>query len=387
MTNFDEPFVITTDASNTGIGAVLTQQDRPIAFMSRALGISKQTWSTYAKEMLAILQAVRTWRPYLLGHKFFIHTDQRSLKYMVEQRVITPEQQNWVSKLLGYDYEIVYKPGKENKVADALSRVQLLQEFHDSPIGGHSGVLRTFKRIAQQFYWPSMRTQIQNYIAACTVCQKNKAANSSPAGLLQPLPIPHQVWDDIAMDFIDGLPSSGGKDSILVVIDRLSKYAHFLALSHPYSAKVIAEKFVDGIVKYHGMPRSIISDHDPIFMSHFWREFFKLSGTKLNMSSSYHPQTDGQSEVTNRCLEQYLRCFTSQQPRKWSNFLSWAEYWYNTSFHISIGMTPFFTLYGRDPPMIPRYELGHSLVQENALLSPSVGELPLVMLVSTDHVR
>ncbi|KAF2293986.1 hypothetical protein GH714_006085 [Hevea brasiliensis] len=313
---------------------------------------------------------------------------------MVEQRVITPEQQNWVSKLLGYDYEIVYKPGKENKVADALSRVQgspslnalfmphaslwdrlkslastdpymidldkkatakpgqpyswksgllfyknrvvipptsdlpiqLLQEFHDSPIGGHSGVLRTFKRIAQQFYWPSMRTQIQNYIAACTVCQKNKAANSSPAGLLQPLPIPHQVWDDIAMDFIDGLPSSGGKDSILVVIDRLSKYAHFLALSHPYSAKVIAEKFVDGIVKYHGMPRSIISDRDPIFMSHFWREFFKLSGTKLNMSSSYHPQTDGQSEVTNRCLEQYLRCFTSQQPRKWSNFLSWAEY-------------------------------------------------------------
>ncbi|KAF2317412.1 hypothetical protein GH714_021927 [Hevea brasiliensis] len=124
MPNFDEPFVITTDASNTGIGAVLTQQDRPIAFMSRALGISKQTWSTYAKEMLAILQAVRTWRPYLLGHKFFIHTDQRSLKYMVEQRVITPEQQNWVSKLLGYDYEIVYKPGKENKVADALSRVQ-----------------------------------------------------------------------------------------------------------------------------------------------------------------------------------------------------------------------------------------------------------------------
>lgn len=238
MPNFDEPFVITTDASNTGIGAVLSQQDRPIAFMSRALGISKQTWSTYAKEMLAVLQAVRTWRPYLLGRKFFIHTDQRSLKYMVEQRVITPEQQNWVSKLLGYDYEIIYKPGKENKVADALSRVQgspslnalfmphaslwdrikslastdpymidldikatakpgqpyswksgllfyknrvvipptsdlpiqLLQEFHDSPIGGHSGVLRTFKRIAQQFYWPSMRTHIENYIAACTVC-------------------------------------------------------------------------------------------------------------------------------------------------------------------------------------------------------------------------
>lgn len=121
--NFNEPFIITTDASNTGIGAVLSQNDQPIAFMSRALSSSKQSWSTYAKEMLAILQAIRTWRPYILGRKFIIQTDQRSLKYLVEQRIVTPEQQNWVSKLLGYDYEIVYKPGKENHVADALSRV------------------------------------------------------------------------------------------------------------------------------------------------------------------------------------------------------------------------------------------------------------------------
>lgn len=118
------------------------------------------------------------------------------------------------------------------------------------------------------------------------------------------------------MDFIDGLPSSNGKTSILVVIDRLSKYAHFLVLAHPYSAKIVAEKFVDGVVKYHGLPRSIVSDRDPIFMSNFWQEFFKLSGTKLHMSSSYHPQSDGQSEVTNRCLEQYLHCFASQQPRR-----------------------------------------------------------------------
>lgn len=166
------------------------------------------------------------------------------------------------------------------------------------------------------------------------------------------------------MDFIEGLPFSGGKNAILVVVDRLSKYAHFLALTHPFTAKTIAEKFVEGVVKLHGLPKTIISDRDPIFISHFWREFFKLSGTKLHMSSSYHPETDGQSEVVNRCLEQYLRCFASQQPRKWSLYLPWAEFWYNTTFHVSIGMTPFLALYGRPPPSIPHYDTGASAIQE-----------------------
>ena len=121
MPNFNELFIIETDASGDGIGAVLTQQGKPIAFMSRALGLSKRSWLTYAREMLVVVQAIQTWRPYLLGRKFFIQTDQRSLKYFLEQRIVTPEQQKWVSKLLGYDYEIIYKPGKENSVVDALS--------------------------------------------------------------------------------------------------------------------------------------------------------------------------------------------------------------------------------------------------------------------------
>jgi len=166
------------------------------------------------------------------------------------------------------------------------------------------------------------------------------------------------------MDFIEGLPPSNCKSTIFVVVDRLSKSAHFLALLHPYTAKMVAEKFVEGIVKLHGMPKSIISDRDPIFISHFWHEFFKMSGTTLHMSSAYHPQTDGQSEVVNKCVEQYLRCFVSQQPRKWNSFLSWAEFWYNTTYHSSIGMTAFQAIYGRPPPSIPNYQVGASSVNE-----------------------
>jgi len=149
-----------------------------------------------------------------------------------------------------------------------------------------------------------------------------------------------------------------------VVVDRLNKYAHFISLSHPFKAKAVADKFVEGVVKLHGMPQSIISDRNPIFISKFWQEFFTMSGTKLKMSSAYHPQSDGQSEVVNRCLEQYLRSFVHQWPRKWHFFLPWAELWYNTTFHASTGMTPYQALYGRPPPSLPAYFDGATPVHE-----------------------
>ena len=140
-----------------------------------------------------------------------------------------------------------------------------------------------------------MHHSVEEYIKSCDICQKIKTKTMAPAGLLQPLPIPCQVWDDISLDFVEGLPMSHGKNAIMVVVDRFSKYAHFLPLTHPFTAKLVADKFVEGIVKLHGMPISIISDRDPIFVSKFWQEFFKLPGSKLKLSSAYHPQTDGQT--------------------------------------------------------------------------------------------
>jgi len=178
-------------------------------------------------------------------------------------------------------------------------------------------------------------------VRACDVCQRQKYAATTPRGLLQPLPIPNGIWEDLSLDFMTGLPKSKGYEAIFVVVDRLSKYSHFILLKHPYTAKSIAELFVKEIVRLHGIPKSLISDRDPLFVSHFWLELFKLQGTKLQMSFSYHPETDGQTEVINRYLESYLRCFALDQPRTWSNWLFWAEFWYNTTYHVSIGKTPF----------------------------------------------
>jgi hypothetical protein len=165
------------------------------------------------------------------------------------------------------------------------------------------------------------------------------------------------------MDFIEGLPNSQGKDVVLVVVDRLSKYVHFTPLSHPYSAASIAQAFVDHIFKLHGLPKSIVSDRDPVFTSLFWKELFRVTGTKLLMSSAYHPQTDGQTKIMNKGLEAYLRSFTGDCPRGWLKWLSLAEWAYNTSVHTSTKISPFEAVYGFPPPRLMPFEAGTTKVQ------------------------
>jgi hypothetical protein len=355
-------------------------------------------------------------------------TDQQSLKFLLEQKVGTPFQQRWLTKLLGYDFVVEYKKGAKNKVADALSRrdspaaefslsvlsipflswvddlkaqylvdpklqlllaqshsnelntrmyslkngillyknriilgdsqqlkAQVLHYVHGDLMARHSSYEKTLHRAKRDFYWQGMRKDIEKFIRECDTCQQNKHDNLYPAGLLQPLPIPSRVWTDISMDFVEGLPIFQGHSVIFVVVDCLSKYAHFISLSHPYSAAKIAQLFIFHVVKLHGMPNSIVSDWDPTFTCTLWSELFRVQGTTVELSTSYHPQTDGQTEIVNKAVENYLCCFTQDSPKNWFSWLPWAEFCYNTSWHSFTKLTPFEVVYGVPPPRLLSY--------------------------------
>ena len=213
---------------------------------------------------------------------------------------------------------------------------------------GHEGVQRTLQRFRRDFHTPAARRLVQDYIRACLVCQRNKTEKLHPAGLLQLLQIPADVWSEVSMDFMEGLPKVGGKSVILTVVDRFSKAAHFIPLGHLYSAETVASAFFGEIVRLHGVPTSIVSDRDPVFTSAFWKALFSATGSKLQMSSAFHPQSDGQSEAANKVIAMYLRCSTGDRPRQWLQWLPWAEYVYNTAYNTVLGDTPFKVVYGRE---------------------------------------
>ena len=163
------------------------------------------------------------------------------------------------------------------------------------------------------------------------------------------MPVPQGVWQDISLDFIDGLPLSDSKNVILVVVDRFTKFAHFIPLKHPYTAQHVASVFLDRVASIYELPKTMVSDRDAIFTSQFWKVLFAKMKVPLLISTTYHPQTDGQTERVNQCLEMYLRCATSVSPTKWCSWLPLAQYWYNTTYYSSLNCTPYKALFGMDP--------------------------------------
>lgn len=433
------PYVVYTDASGTGLGCVLMQEDKVIAYASRQLRKHEVNYPTHDLELAAVVFALKIWCCYLYGEKVQIFTDHKSLKYVFTQSDLNLRQRRWMEKMADYDLEITYHPGKANHVADALSRrrsdvasIKDMQELtstlatlslcavtveednagleaidradllwrvreaqktdvelqkvleagvigyrvtdngtvlyrnrvcvpvdkglrdkillhaHQSRFSIHPGSNKMYQDLKRYYHWSGMKKEVANYVAQCSICQMVKAERGLPSGLLQSLPLPEWKWDMITMDFVTGLPrTAGGKDAIWVIVDRLTKSAHFLAIKKTDGVDVLAEKYLQEIVKLHGIPVSIVSDRDPRFTSMFWQAFQKALGTKVHLSTAYHPQTDGQSERTIQTLEDMLRACMLDWEISWMRYLPLAEFAYNNSYHSSIGMAPYEALYGR----------------------------------------
>ena len=234
-------------------------------------------------------------------------------------------------------------------VPEGSCRTRVLQNCHDDPLAGHFGVTKTLELLSRGFWWPQPWKFVKEFIKTCDVCARSKTPHHRPYGLLHPLPIPRRPWVSLSMDFITDLPLVGGHDTVLVIVDRFSKMAHFVPCSKTISGEETVDLFLKNVVRLHGLPEDITSDRGSQFISHFWRRLLQTFGTSVNLSSTYHPQTDGQTERVNQILEQYLRCTVSYQQEDWVDFLAMAEFAYNNSIHASTKVSPFFANYGFHP--------------------------------------
>jgi hypothetical protein len=228
-------------------------------------------------------------------------------------------------------------------------RELILKEAHETAYSIHPGSEKMYQELKKRFWWYGMKSKIAEYVAVCDSCQRIKVEHQRPACLLQPLQIPQWKWDEIRMDFIVGLPRTRtGYDSIWVVVDRLTKAAHFIPVKTTYNSAVLTELYMSQIVCLHGIPKKIVSDKGTQFTSHFWQQLHEALGTHLKFSSAYHPQTDGQTERTNQILEDMLRACALQDKIGWDKRLAYAEFSYNNSYQASLKMSPFEALYGRN---------------------------------------
>jgi hypothetical protein len=300
-------------------------------------------YPTHDLELAAVVHALKIWRHYIMGTKCQVYTDHKSLKYIFIQKDLNLRQRRWLELIKDYDLEIHYHPGKTNlEIKDLIMegrgpefmedeqgtiwfkdricvpdieslRETILKEAHDLDYSIHPGSTKMYQYLKPKYWWYGLKRDVAALVAMCDVCQRVKAEHQRPTGLLHPLKIPKWKWEEIGMDFITGLPhTSKGYDSIWVIVDGLTKVAHFIPVKTTYKVSQLTELYMARIVSLHGVPKKIILDRGSQFTSRIWKSFHKNMDTKLNFSSSYHPQTDGQTERTNQVLEDMLRACALQ---------------------------------------------------------------------------
>uniref|UniRef100_A0A3B3IH81 Gypsy retrotransposon integrase-like protein 1 n=1 Tax=Oryzias latipes TaxID=8090 RepID=A0A3B3IH81_ORYLA len=413
-------FIVEVDASDSGVGAVLSQREessgklKPCAYFSRKLSPAERNYDVGNRELLAIKLALDEWRHWLEGAElpFIVWTDHKNLAYLRSAKRLNSRQARWCLFFDRFNFNITYRPGSRNIKPDALSRKYTISESpsdsailpkscfigtltweienkiqqaqgeipnhvtcppgtlyvpdslrsevltwgHASRIACHGGVHRTINLLRRRFFWPSLEKDVREYVAACTICARSKNSNSPPSGLLQPLPIPSRPWSHIALDFVTGLPPSQGHTVILTIIDRFSKAVHFVPLAQLPSATDTAEILIHHVFRYHGIPCDIVSDRGPQFTSQVWKSFCSALGATVSLSSGYHPQSNGQAERVNQELEAALRCLAAQNESDWSKFLIWVEYAHNIHPSSATGLSPFEVSLGYSPPLFPSQE-------------------------------
>ncbi|XP_042051304.1 uncharacterized protein LOC121796544, partial [Salvia splendens] len=335
-------YAVYTDASKVGLGCVLMQKGKVIAYASRQLKPHELNYPTHDLELAAVVHALKIWRHHLYGVRCEIYTDHKSLKYFFEQKELNMRQRRWLELVKDYDCGINYHPGKANVVADAGRlcvpkdeglRMEIMREAHETPYAAHPGSTKMYQDLKRQFWWNGMKKHVAAFVERCLACQQVKALHQRPYGKLQPLEIPEWKWEHIAMDFVVGLPKSQrGNTVIWVIIDRLTKSAHFVPVRATYGSDQLAKVYVREIIRLHGVPATITSDRDAKFTSRFWTSLQHELGTKLNFSTAFHPQTDGQSERTIQALEDMLRAVVLDRGVGWEEVLPLVEFAYNNSY-------------------------------------------------------
>ncbi|GJP58278.1 hypothetical protein CLOP_g22985 [Closterium sp. NIES-67] len=359
----ERPFEVIIDASDIAIEAVLMQDFgnglQPIAYESWKMQSAERNYRVHDKEMLAIVHAFKN----LEVLPDWSRRDGANQPQITTVSESAAESQPAADTLAGLPRiqfhticptrsSVYYLRSGNDRIwvpSYHLLRELLIQEVHDSNLSGHSGVDRTLKALQRFYYWPDMVTDVQRYVAACPICQRIKSSHQRSTGLLQPLEPPQRPWQHVTMDFVTGLPAGpSGNDTVFVVVDRLTKMAHFAPCRTTITAEETARLFISTVVRLHGIPAAIISDRDPKFTSKFWQDTWARYGTRLQFPSAYHPQTDGQTERTNQTMEQLIRTNCPDR-KKWEDVLPMLEFSYNNASPATTNHSPFYLNYGMDP--------------------------------------